>query len=173
MLSTRQVEFMMQTLEETLAEYSFIPAYEFHVDNYPGDGWCIESEHYDDGMNATVTIKEMSRVSDEDMKSVAIEQLISNIVDRHQPKKVVPLSDRKDLYVIRTLMYMGDDQEYGYWMSSKDDSLAIGLYKENNSAHIFEEKDKVLAERICELLNKSQHEYSYEVVSFYDAWRCL
>lgn len=87
MLSTRQVEFMMQMLEETLAEYSFIPAYEFTVDNYPGDGWCIESEHYDDGMKATVTIQEMSRISDEDMKSVAIEQLISNIVDRHSPKK--------------------------------------------------------------------------------------
>lgn len=85
----------------------------------------------------------------------------------------IPLSDRKDLYVIRTLMYMGDEQEYFYWMDTDNDHLTRGLRNDHNATHIFEEKDKVLAERICELLNKSQHEHHYEVVSFYDAWRCL
>lgn len=85
----------------------------------------------------------------------------------------VKLCDRKDLYVIRTLFFMGEDQEYGYWMSSNVDALTIGLRNTNNSAHIFEEKDKFLADRICELLNKSQNEHYYEVVTFYDAWRCL
>ena len=120
-------------------------------------------EPKDNGGAATIELYERCNPENKTWKPTMIG-------DNATPK--VPLSDRKDLYVIRTLFWMGDEQEYGYWMSSKEDSLAIGLYKENNSAHIFEEKDKVLAEHICELLNKSQHEHYYEVVSFYNAWRC-
>lgn len=91
----------------------------------------------------------------------------------------IPLKDRKDLYVIRTLVRFGwdefgEDCDYFYWMSSQQGHLTGRLYLENNSAHIFEEKDKPIAEQIAALLNNQKDaDGYYEVVSFYDAWRCL
>lgn len=170
-MNSRDIEAAIQQLQDRLAECNHIPSYSFVVDQEDENSWSIESEYRDEQSNRNITTTECSGMFESELIPFIEDELFHNISARHAPK--VPLSDRKDLYVIRTLFFMGEDQEYGYWMDTNNDSLTIGLRNDHNSAHIFEEKDKVLAERICELLNKSQHEHYYEVVSFYDAWRCL